>query len=78
MMNKTWGKDIRVLFRLNYSFINQPALVVIQVLKAGTIFNLVKLQFIECVQPLSLFQTASRWLDSLAYIENITAAYSQY
>ena len=71
MMNITRGKDTGVLFRLNYSFINQLALVVIQVLKAGIIFNLVK-----CVQPLSLFQTASRWLDSLAYIGNITAAYS--
>ena len=77
-MNKLRGKDTGVVFILNYSFINQLALVVIQVLKAEIIFNLVKLQFIACVQTLSLFQTASRWLDSLAHIGNITAAYSQY
>ncbi len=31
-----------------------------------------------CAAALSLFPTANRWLDSLAYIESITDAYSQY
>ena len=31
-----------------------------------------------CSLSLSLSQTASRWLDSLAYVESITDAYSQY
>ena len=30
--------------------------------------------FLACVQPLSLFWTANRQLDTLAYIENITDA----
>ena len=51
----------------------------IQVLdRERTIFNLAKVQFLSCVQLLSLFRTASRRLDSLAYIESITDAYSQY
>ena len=46
----------------------------------GTIFNLAKVNTIPCmcVAALSLFQTASRQLDSLAYIESINDAYIKY
>ena len=46
----------------------------------GTIFNLAMVDTLPCMcaAALSLFLTASRWLDSLTYIESITDAYSQY
>ena len=45
-----------------------------------TIFNLAKVDTVPCMHAtgLSLFRTVSRFLDSLAYIESITDAYSQY
>ena len=54
------------------------ALDVIQLI-VGTIFNLAKVSTVPCMcaAALSLFRTASRRLDSLAYIESITDAYSQ-
>ena len=54
---------------------------VIQVLdRVGTIFNLAKVKTVPCIgaAALSLFRTASKQLDSLAYIESITDAYRQY
>ena len=50
----------------NTQFINTLGLDVIQFMIVGTIFNLaMETQFLACVQPLSLFQTMCRQLDSL-------------
>ena len=43
-----------------------------------TVFYLAMVTVPACVHPLSLFRTASRRLDSLAYIVSLTNAYSQY
>ena len=61
-------------------FIDTLALDVIQVLDVGTIFDLAEVtQFLAWVKPLSLsFGQRVDWLDSLAYTENLTDAYSQY
>ena len=53
------------------------ALNVLQVL-VGTIFSLAKVNTVPRVCNRSPFRTASRHLDSLACIESITDAYSQY
>ena len=52
----------------------------IEVLIVGTIFNLAKVNTVPfmCAASLSLSWTASRRPDSLAHIESITDAYSQY
>ena len=44
----------------------------------GTIY-FAKVNTVPCMCAATLsFRTASRWLDSLAYVESITDAYSQY
>ena len=58
-----------------------PALDVVQVLDGSyELFNLAKVNTVPCMftATLSLSWTASRRLNSLAYIESITDAYSQY
>ena len=74
LVNSYQRKDARVLFRL----MNILALDVIQVLDCRNLFSIVlrETQFLACVLLPSLFWTASRWLDSLVYIESITDAYS--
>ena len=50
----------------------------------GTIFNLAMVNTVPCMctaslsLSLSLAWTGSKWMDSLAYIESITDAFSQY
>ena len=81
LVNICEGKDAGVIFRLNHS-IHQHTSIGCDIISwciVGTIFNLAKINkhsSFACVQPLSLFRTASRQLDSLACIESITDAYS--
>ena len=78
VINYCQGKVAGVLFRLNYS-IHQHALAldVIQVLDSRNyFFNLAKANTVPCIFTATHSQTASRLLDSLAYIESITDASS--
>ena len=70
------GKDSGVLFRLNYSILQQTSIGYVSS-SSQKLFSILLLACV-CAQPLSLFRTASRRLDRLAYIEIITGAYSRY
>ena len=70
LVNSCQRKDAGVLLRLKYAIHQHTGI--------GCAFNLAKIKSFLFVQPLPLFRTSGSRLYSLAYIESITNAYSQY